>query len=705
MKLVVIEGPGKRETLKKYLGSGYEVFASKGHVRDLPAKDLSIDLNHNFEPKYEILPDKKDVVADLKKKAQKADEILLATDPDREGEAISWHLAHILDIPQDKKCRIEFNEISKDAVQAALKNPRTINQALVDAQQARRVLDRIVGYKLSPIICKAVKPKLSAGRVQSIALKLIVDREKEIQNFKPEEYWTVAVDLKKPNNKLVFKANLATHKGKKIKPAKKEEVDAVLENLKQAEYKVTKIKKTKTKSSAMAPYTTSTMQQDALNKLGFSLAKSSQIAQVLYEGVDLAGHGKTALITYIRTDSTRVSEAAQTAAREFVKNKYGDKFVPTKPNVFTTKKSAQDAHEAIRPINVNITPEEVKASLKDEVYKLYKLIYERFLASQMSPALYDSVSVDIEANDYGFKATGKTLDFAGYTIVYKGFTEKEDEEDGVKIPKLEENEVLEFVKLNSEQKFTKPPARYTEASLVKAMEEKGIGRPATYTPTITTLSYRNYTQKEGKALKPTELGVVVTEYLDKYFKGVINVKFTANMETRLDDIAERGDKWQDVIASFWNGFKNLLISADKTSVGFKAKPIETDEVCELCGSKMVIREGRYGKFLGCSNFPTCKNIKSLAPSAPSEPVGTCPVCGKGVVARKSKKGKVFYSCTGYPDCKFMSWDIPTTIRCPKCGGVIYKKVLKDKTIYKCENACQTGIQDEIHQKGEENGTA
>lgn len=690
MKLVIIEGPGKKETLKKYLGDGYEVVASKGHVRDLPSKQLNIDFNNNFEPHYEILPDKKEVVEELKKKASKATEVLLATDPDREGEAISWHIAYILGLKPEEKCRIEFNEISKDAVQNALKSPRTINQNLVDAQQARRVLDRIVGYKLSPIICKAIKPKLSAGRVQSIALKLIVDREKEIRNFKPEEYWTISSSLKKEQEKTVFKANFIGKNGKKIKPKNKEEVDAIIADLQGSDFVVKNIKKTKSKSNPLPPYTTSTMQQDALNKLGFSLAKSSQLAQMLYEGVDLEKHGKTALITYIRTDSTRVSDNAIKQAREFVANKYGDKFIPTKPNIYVTKKNAQDAHEAIRPISVEFKPEDVKSSLKDDLYKLYKLIYERFLASQMSSAVYDSVSVDINANNYDFKAVGKTLDFAGYTVIYKHYTENPEEEEEEKIPKLDVNEVLELVKLNTEQKFTKPPTRYTEASLVKAMEEKGIGRPATYTPTITTLSYRDYTTKEGKSLKPTELGEVVSDYLDKYFKGVINVKFTASMETRLDDIAEKNEPWQDVIASFWNGFKNLLYSADKTSVGFKATPVETDEVCEKCGGKMVIREGKYGKFLGCSNFPNCKNIKPLTASQNYKPkeVGVCPLCGKPVITRKSKTGKIYYSCTGYPDCKFMSWDIPTAERCEKCGGVIYKRVLKDKkVILRCENGC------------------
>lgn len=685
MKLVVIEGPGKRETLKKYLGQGYDVFASKGHVRDLIPSELSVDINNNFEPRYEILKDKKDVVAELKKKASKAEQVLLATDPDREGEAISWHLAHILGLKPEDKCRIEFNEISKDAVEKALKAPREINQKLVDAQQARRVLDRIVGYKLSPIICKAIKPKLSAGRVQSIALKLVVDREKEIRDFKPEEYWVVSADLSKKADKFLFRATLNSKNGKKIKPASQQEVDEIEQDLHGAKFVVQNIDKKKTKSNPLPPYTTSTMQQDALNKLGMSLAKTSQVAQVLYEGVDIAGHGKTALITYIRTDSTRVSEGAIASARDFVEKTYGKQYIPTKPNHYSSKKNAQDAHEAIRPISVSMTPAKVKDSLKPDEYKLYKLIYERFLASQMTSATYDSVAVEISANDYVFKATGRTLDFAGYTIIYKSYSETE-EEDG-KIPKLEVGEDLTLHKLAKDQKFTKPPARYTEASLVKAMEEKGIGRPATYAPTITTLAYRNYTLKEGKALKPTELGEVVSDYLDKYFKGVINVKFTANMESRLDDIADKGEDWHSVIASFWNGFKNLLQNADKTSIEFKQKPQETDQVCELCGGKMLIREGRYGKFLGCSNFPKCKNIKSLQPGYESKPVGVCPICQSDVVSRRSKTGKIYYSCTGYPDCKFMSWDIPTAEKCPKCGGVIYKKLLKDKEVLRCENGC------------------
>lgn len=676
MKLVVIEGPGKRDTLKKYLGPEYEVLATKGHIRDLPSKGFAVDINNNFEPHYEEMPDKKDIISDLKKKASKAEKVYLATDPDREGEAISWHIAHILGMKPDEKCRIKYNEISKKAVQEALNHPDVINQQMVDAQQARRILDRLVGYKLSPIICKAIKPNLSAGRVQSIALKLVVDREKEIRDFKPEEYWTITAELLK--NKQMFKASLTSYNSKKIKPKNKEEVDKILADLNSATYKIASIKKSKTKSNPLPPFTTSTMQQDALNKLGMNLKKTSQCAQNLYEGVEIAGEGKVALITYIRTDSTRVADDAMAAARNFVANKYGSNFIPVKPNVYASKKNAQDAHEAIRPINIERTPESVKASLNPDNYKLYKLIYERFLASQMAPAIYDSVAVDVDANSYTFHATGRTVDFEGYTIIYKAYSDSEEEKEG-KIPKLEEGEIVDLNALKSEQKFTKPPARYTEASLVKAMEEKGIGRPATYAPTITILATRGYTEKEGKSLKPTELGETVSDYLDKYFKGVINVKFTANMENRLDDIAEKGEKWQDVVGSFWNGFKNLLLNADKRSVGFKKPAVETEEICEKCGGKMVIREGKYGKFLGCSNFPKCKNVKSLEPEP--KPVGVCPECGKPVVARKSKRGKIFYSCTGYPDCKFMSWDIPTEEKCPKCNHFLYKKGEN----YKCSN--------------------
>ncbi len=673
MKLVVIEAPAKRETLKKYLGQGYEVFATKGHIRDLPVKSFAIDINNNFEPHYENKPDKKELISELKHKADKAEEVLLATDPDREGEAIAWHIANVLNLDLNKKCRIQYNEISKNAVQKALKSPREIDLNLVNAQQARRVMDRIVGYKLSPIISKKVAPKLSAGRVQSVALKLVVDREKEIENFKPEEYWTVTAFHEK--SKIAFKSTLQSYKNKKIKLENKDMVDEALKVIKNSDFIVESIKKSKTKSHAPAPFTTSTMQQDALNKLGMSLKKTTASAQELYEGVEVKGEGKIALITYIRTDSTRVSEEAQKACRDFIANKYGKNYLPEKPNIYVTKKNAQDAHEAIRPISMQITPEMVQDSLTKDNYRLYKLIYERFLASQMIEAEYSNVAVSIDAGGYNFKASGRTLEFAGYTAVYKEFVDedKEKKQEISKLPALTEGEKLVVSDIKEEQKFTKPPVRYTEASLVKAMEEKGIGRPATYAATITILTARSYCEKEGKYLVPTELGRKITEYLEKFFSGVINVKFTAHMENRLDDIAENKDDWHDVVSSFWNGFKGLLEKADASSVTMKAEPIETDIICDKCGHKMLLREGRFGKFLGCSNFPKCRNIMPYNEKEEKKSVGICPNCGKKVYALKTKRGKTFYACEDREGCNFMSWDIPTGEKCLECGNYLIKK--------------------------------
>ncbi len=656
MKLVIIEGPGKRETLKKYLGAGFDVFATKGHVRDLPAKTFSVDLK-NMTPSYEVMADKKELIDELKKKAKKAEEVLIATDPDREGEAIAWHITHILDIDPNSNCRIVFNEISKKAVNEALKHPRPIDMNLVDAQQTRRILDRIVGYKLSPIICKRIKPKLSAGRVQSVALKLVVDREKEIEAFIPEEYWNISAQLEKIEDKFKFKASLNTKDGKKIKVVCKEEAEQVKSDLVGADYVVNNIKKSQTKSHAPAPFTTSTMQQDALNKLGMNLKKTSFCAQQLYEGVELEGEGKVALITYIRSDSTRVSVDAQNQALEYIGKQFGEKYVPEKPNVYKTKETAQDAHEAIRPISIERTPASVMSSLSPDNFKLYKLIYERFLASQMADAIYNNVNVDINAKNYGFKATGKTVEFLGYTAVYKSYVEKED--DPSKLPVLEVGEKLGFNELLMEQKFTKPPARYTEASLVKEMEEKGIGRPATYAMTITTLDTRGYTAHEGKSLYPTELGKAVDQYLGNNFRQVINVKFTADMENRLDEIAESGKNWQDVAKSFWGSFSELLTKAGGNYERIKIEPQKTDVVCDKCGAPMVVREGRYGKFLGCSAFPKCNNIMKLNSDKPKyEPkiIGKCPECSDGNISvRRSKAGKIYYACD---KCKFYTFVNP-----------------------------------------------
>lgn len=679
LKLVIIESPAKREALKKYLGDGYEVFATKGHIRDLPTKSFGLDSRNNFEPKYEIVPEKKTLISDLKKKADSAEQVYIATDPDREGEAIGWHVATILGYDKDKPCRIQFNEISKKAVSKALENPRQIDLKLVNAQQARRVLDRMVGYKLSPILCKKIAPKLSAGRVQSVALKLIVDRENEIRHFVPEEYWTVQAFLQK--DKTEVKASLVTLNGKKFVPSKKEEVDLLLENVKGKDFLVKEIKKAKTKSHAPAPFTTSTMQQDASNKLGFTSAKTMSSAQQLYEGVEVKGEGKIALITYIRTDSVRISTDAQASCLEFVKNKYGEEFVPEKPNIYHTKDSAQDAHEAIRPITMDITPQMTKETLSPENYKLYKLIYERFLASQMAEAEYSSVTANFTCGDYGFRASGKTMEFPGYTAVYKDFVEEDKKEDmDGKLPKMEEGELLKANKIVPEQKFTKPPVRYTDASIVKAMEEKGIGRPATYAATISVLTSRHYVEKEKKFFIPTELGEKINEYLEKFFSSVINVKFTAYMESRLDDIASKDENWHDVVNNFWNGFEKLLARADESALSMKEPPKETDIVCEKCGGKMLIRSGRFGQFLACSNFPKCKNTKPM--DGDKKEVGKCPECGSPMVEKKTRKGKIFYSCQRYPDCQFASWDIPTGEKCPKCQSALVRK----GKIIKCSNS-------------------
>lgn len=681
MKLVIIEGPGKRETLKKYLGEGYDVVATKGHVRDLPEKTLGVDISKNFEPQYEIMPGKESIIKELKNKASKADCVLLATDPDREGEAISWHIQHILNIPESEPCRIEFNEISKSVVNKAVQNPRKINMDLVHAQQGRRVLDRLVGYKVSPIICKKIKPNLSAGRVQSVALKLIVDREKEIVNFKPQEYWPICAFLEKDGTK--FKANLVTKLGKKFVPDNAEQAENVVKYLAEQQFVVEEIKRSVTKSTPPPPFITSTMQQDALNKIGMSISQTTKSAQALYEGVELGSEGKTALITYIRTDSTRVSPEAQAKAKDYIVSHYGEDYAPKSYNVFKAKKNAQDAHEAIRPISLDRTPESVKSFMSADNYKLYKLIYERFVASQMTPATYDSQSVGIVAGALGFKATGRTPIFAGWTRAYKVFEEQEDDSGESKLPKLNENDKLNVEKITKEQKFTKPPVRFTEASLIKTMEEKGIGRPATYAPTVMTLLNRTYMVKDGKYLKPSELGTTVTEFLEKYFSDIMNVSFTAEMEDGLDRIADGEESWQNVISKFYAGFEQEVIFAYRESKRMAVAPEVSDVVCSKCGAKMVVREGKYAKFLACPNYPKCKNIVSL--NQPKPPVCKCPQCGKDVVERRTHGGKIFYGCVGYPECKFASWDKPTDIACPKCKSFLTVKESKTMNYYKCSN--------------------
>ena len=700
MILVVIEGIGKRETVNKYLGAGYEVFASGGHVRDLPERGLGVDVKNNFELQYKNLPDKERTIKELLSKAKKADAILLATDPDREGEAISWHLAYILGLDVNSSCRIEFNEITKDAISHALGNPRPLDLKLVDAQQARRVLDRLVGYKLSPFLSHKIAPKLSAGRVQSVTLKLVTDREREILNFKPEEYWNLTAIMKKKvcetDNEIEFKATFNGVNDKKVKIKNAEQMQILRERLKDKEYKVYKIKKGETFTAPNPPYITSSMQQDALNKIGFSLKKTTSVAQKLYEGVDIVGEGKSALVTYIRTDSTRVAPQAQASAKEFILANYGAEYYPAKPNVYKAKKDAQDAHEAIRPVNINRTPESLKGKIADDEYKLYKLIYERFLASQMSSAKFYSVSADLETVDtekkYQFKATGRTLLFSGFMKVYKAYTE-DDEKEQDKMPNLNENDLCIAISYKEEQKFTKPPARFTEASLVKTMEEKGIGRPATYTPTITLLASRSYTEKDGKYLKPTELGFKVTDLLTKYFENIMDISFTAGMETKLDEVAEGQLDWKTVVGEFWADFEKQLAIAGESTETYKAEPIPTKEICDKCGSPMVIREGRFGKFLSCSSYPTCKNIRKdirisennelikvePKPILPTKEI--CDKCGSPMTIKEGRFGK-FLACSNYPKCKnIKSIDKVDYGTCPKCGKPLAKRMNKNRRFF------------------------
>ena len=769
MDLIIVESPSKAKTISKYLKGKYRVDASGGHVRDLPEKRLGVNIDKNFEPTYVDNPDKKQVIKRLSEEAAKAEHVYLATDPDREGEAISWHLKNVLKL-KDGKNRIEFNEISPAAVTKALQNPREIDYNLVDAQQARRVLDRLVGYKLSPLLCKRIRSGLSAGRVQSVALRLIVDREREIKAFVPKEYWNVNAELQdKPKEFAPFRALLSEKKGKKYQPSSAEENEKVRAELSQNAYIVREVKKSVAKSHAPAPFTTSTLQQDASNKFGMTSPDVMLVAQHLYEGVDTENEGHIALVTYIRTDSVRVSQEAQAKAREYIAARFGKEYIPEKPNFYATKKGAQDAHECIRPIDLNRTPESMKGTLDKKHYNVYKLIYDRFMASQMSEAQYDSMQIKVTNGDYGFKASGRALRFAGFTAAYQE-VKKEDEEgeSGKLLPPVKEGEELDLVRLTSEQKFTKPPLRYTDASLVKAMEEKGIGRPSTYASIISVLTRRKYVTKEGKYMVPTEVAFEITDLLMKYFTDIMDVGFTAKMEDQLDGIEEGGTDWHKIIADFYPPFAEKLVFASNDGDEM------TDILCEKCGHPMIRKSGRYGKFLACSNYPACSNIKSegaevsatkcpkcganmvvksgkygkflACPNYPecsatlpydcelskekcpkcgtlmyvrkgrngkylscpkcggSQPIaelaGTCPVCGAPTRRMKSKAGKIFYSCSKYPGCKFMSWEMPTGEKCPRCGKYLFRKGKK----VRCSSCDYTAdLPEEKSGEGEEGG--
>lgn len=668
-KLVVVESPAKAKTIKKYLGRGYTVEASMGHIRDLPKSQLGVNVEDNFEPKYITIRGKGELLAKLRKAAKTSDKVYLATDPDREGEAISWHLSHLLGIKENEPCRIEFNEITKDAVKNAIKNPRPINQNLVDAQQARRILDRLVGYKISPLLWRKVRKGLSAGRVQSVASKIICEREREIEAFKPDEYWNLKGIFISSKNKQSFEAQLHSKGKKKIDLKSKQEVDQVLAAIKGEDYTVTKVQKGSRKRSAPPPFTTSTMQQEASRKLGFTTKKTMMLAQQLYEGVDVKGEGSVGLITYMRTDSTRVSDQALAEVRTIIQEKFGKDYVPSKANIFRSKKGSQDAHEAIRPTSVRYSPKDLQSSLKRDQLRLYTLIYNRFMASQMKPALYETLTVNISAGEYIFRASGSRKVFPGYTALYMEGNDEGKEEKDIMLPDLEEGEKLELKEYKSEQKFTQPPARYTEASLVRVLEDMGIGRPSTYAPTISTIISRGYVVRDARILYPTDLGFIVNDLMDKYFPKIMEYKFTAAMEEKLDKIEEGEVNWRDLLNEFYPSFADYLSHAEQDIGKIEIKDEESDVVCEKCGANMVIKTGRYGKFLACPNFPKCRNTKPIV----EEINIPCPKCSAQIVVRKSKRGRKFYGCSNYPECDFVSWDMPIKDPCPKCGALMTEK--------------------------------
>ena len=650
-KLIIVESPAKAGTIKKFLGGSTKVVASMGHIRDLPKSKLGVDIENDFEPEYINIRGKGDLIKSLKSEAKKAKQVYLATDPDREGEAIAWHLANILEIDPNSKCRVTFNEITKNAVKEAIKNPRTVDKNLIDAQQARRVLDRIVGYKISPILWAKVRRGLSAGRVQSVAVKLIVDREEEIEKFIPEEYWNMYVNLKK--NKDIFKAKLVSKNDKKIDIHTKEETDEILKEIDKAKFIVKEIKKAERKRNPAPPFTTSTMQQEASRKLGFTLKKTMSVAQGLYEGVNIDGRGTIGLITYMRTDSTRISDVARAAAKEQIESIYGKEYYENR--YYKTKAEAQDAHEAIRPTYIDLTPESIKANLTKDQFKLYNLIYNRFLASQMTSAIFDTITVKIDANDYNFKANGQSLKFKGFMALYVESKDTEEKEEDNKIPELNENETLEKVDIENVQSFTQPPARFTEASLVKTLEEKGIGRPSTYSPTITTILERRYIEKEQKQLVPTELGKVVNKLLVESFTDILSEEFTANMETEFDQIAIGKQAWKNVIREFYGPFEEELNKANKELEHVELVEEVSDVPCDICGRMMVIKYGRFGKFLACPGYPECKNTKPFVQTI-DEP---CPKCGGKIQVRKSKKRRNYYICENNPKtCDYISWNKP-----------------------------------------------
>ncbi|MBQ2897541.1 MAG: type I DNA topoisomerase [Clostridia bacterium] len=681
--LVIVESPAKASTIKKYLGKNYKVMASMGHLVDLPKSQIGVDLENNFQPRYITIRGKGELLSKLKKEASAAKKVYLATDPDREGEAISWHLSNVLGIDGKGDVRITFNEITKNAVKESLKHARPIDENLVNAQQARRILDRIVGYKISPLLWKNVKKGLSAGRVQSVATKIICDREDEINKFVPKEYWTITGDFSRENAKEKFSAKFhGTNKGK-LEISSKEQADNVLQVIKNAEFYVRDLKTGIKEKNPAPPFTTSTLQQEASRKLNFTTKRTMSVAQMLYEGVEIKGEGAVGLITYMRTDSLRISHEAGVACKAFLKENYPPEYTPDYMPQYKTKSNAQDAHEAIRPTNVFLTPAIVKESLKPEQFRLYKLIWERFVASQMAKAVYDTINADICADKYIFKASGIKVKFAGFTKIYEESTDEAKQDEGM-LPMLNEGERVIVEEILPKQNFTAPPSRYTEASLIRAMEENGIGRPSTYSPTISTILDRGYIVKEQKTLKPTELGDIVNGLMTKHFSNIVDVDFTANMEKQLDEI-EEGKLWTDILDNFYGELKTEIKTAEEKMKKVVVQDQESDVVCEKCGRKMVIKQGRFGKFLACPGFPECRNTKAIA----VETGVNCPKCGGMILQKKSAKGKKYFGCENNPKCDFMTWDEPLKEKCEKCGSMLVRNSFRGHKRIKCSNPdCQ-----------------
>lgn len=684
-KLVIVESPAKAHTIQKYLGPDYEVMASMGHVRDLPASRLSVDVKNDFAPNYENIKGKGELIKKLRTEAKKSDYVYLATDPDREGEAISWHLAQLLKLDETEPNRVTFNEITKSGIKYGMEHPRCIDQQLVDAQQARRVLDRIVGYEISPFLWKKIRKGLSAGRVQSVAVRLVVDREDEIRAFKPEEYWTLEALLQKQGVKAKpFLAKYYGTGGKKCEITTEEQANALKAAAEKESFIIKSIKMGTRQKNPAPPFITSTLQQDASRRFGFQAKRTMKVAQELYEGINLPDLGAVGLITYMRTDSLRISDEALSAAHDYIQRTYGENYALAKPRTFRSKSNAQDGHEAIRPTMIDLAPAKIKESLSSDQYKLYKLVWERFIASQMAACVQDTVSTDITAGEHLFKASGFSVRVDGYTRLYTEAVDNEEEQE-TNLPRLEEGEHLTLKELKPNQHFTQPPPRYTEATLIRELEENGIGRPSTYAPTLSTILQRGYVEREGKALKPTIVGETVTRLMKEQFGKIVDVKFTAEMEQELDEVEAGKTEWVGMMHHFYDDFTDMLQSAEKNMEGTKMKipDEETDIVCELCGRKMVVRHGKYGKFLACPGFPECKNTKTLQQETP----GSCPRCGKKVLAKKSKTGRTYYGCEDNPKCGFMTWDIPLAEKCPQCGSSLFKTTGRVKMIHCLKEGC------------------